>query len=156
MDKGFFPGSIITIPDVISAYNVINDGLEKGRSVKNILSLAIWNYQNAKSYKTCSPIWDIQPVSIRFPASDNLTTSASHPHHSRDCGKKHASMYNLMGIGDPCQTECSIHDSDIGNMNRVFLKSVARVVNRCVKLDISLNDQEEEEEVVTSTTRILD
>lgn len=50
--------------------------------------------------------------------------SEAHPRQKKGChGKKHANMYNIMGIGEPSHSECSLHDSDIDNMNRVILKS---------------------------------
>lgn len=61
----------------------------------------------------------------------------SPPRPKRYCrGKKHASMYSIMGIGVPIQAECSIHDFDIDNMNRVFCESAARIVNGCTELGI--------------------
>lgn len=49
-------------------------------------------------------------------------------------------MFNILGIGEPFQEECSIHDSDIDNMNRVFCESIVRVVNDCSELGISFSN----------------
>lgn len=62
-------------------------------------------------------------------------------------------MYNIIGTGEPKQMECSLHDSDIENMNRVFLQSIAQVAKGCNKLGISFSDLEED--ILSSAARIL-
>lgn len=117
--------------------------------------MALWKDHGDESCEASSPVRGIQPVSFYLSAPDIHVSVASPPRPSRGCqGKKHVSMYNLMGSYEPCPTESSIHDSDIANMNKVYLESTARVVSGCAKLGISFYDQEEE--VMSLAARFLD
>lgn len=68
-------------------------------------------------------------------------------------GKSTRACTIFMGCSDRIQAECSLHDSDIVNMNRVFLQSAALVAKDCNDLGISFSDPDEE--VLSSATRIL-
>lgn len=62
MDHGISLGLIIIIPDSIKANSIEEDGLAKGGSTENILSLALWNGQGAESFEASSPLLPHLPV----------------------------------------------------------------------------------------------
>lgn len=62
-------------------------------------------------------------------------------------------MYSIKGNGEPNQVECSLHDSDIANIKRVYLQSAELVAKGYKELDISFSDCDEE--VLSSTAHIL-
>lgn len=70
------------------------------------------------------------------------------------CGSnKHASLWNIMGHGDPIQFKYSLHDSDIKNRNHVIIRTTEEVVQQCNELGISF--YEEKENVLSSAIHIF-
>lgn len=107
-----------------------DDDFDKTDSVKSNLSLAFWNNKTVVSVEACSPIRVSHNLSDNIPSLECPVVSEAHNRHKRNChGKKHASIYNIIGPRDLSQVEFSLHDSNIVNRNKVILDQVAQVMN---------------------------
>lgn len=77
-----------------------------------------------------------------IPALEQPVASEATNRRKRSCrGKKHDSMHNFIGVGDPSPAECSLYDSDIINRSRVTLDQVAQVMNDGTDLGICFFNQ---------------
>lgn len=144
----------LIVSNYIQAFDDSDNGMDLGGSANNILSLAVWNNPNTVSVEVSSPIQDIQSVFEICSVATRTVTHHTPLRHKRCChAKKHTSMNNFMGLGEPSQAECSIHDSYIINMNRVLCALVTRIVDGCGDLGISFVNNEDE--VMLTAIQIL-
>lgn len=62
-------GPLILLPKSVHGYSDVEQELEKGGSLKNIISLANWNEGSDESDEACSLVINIQPLMHGIPAS---------------------------------------------------------------------------------------
>lgn len=113
-------------------------------SLEGEFSLAQWN-RDASSNTTSRIAHD---VILLGGVRKSLVSSPEiefMPKAKKGChGKKHASVYNILGHNPKVQVECSIHDLNIGNKNQVILKRAQKVTQDYKNLRMSFAEPKEQ------------
>lgn len=138
-------GLIILVSKSVRGYSDVEQGLDKGGSMNNILSLDNWNECSEKFDGVCSSVFDIKPLRRGIPVSRCSFNDASSSKLKRSCdGSNRACMWSIMGLGEPNHAECSIHDLHIENINRILLRTPEHIVQDCSDLGITFCEKEED------------
>lgn len=95
---------IVTEPTLIVPISMHSSGDFDYDSINNILSLAVWKDPSSALDEVFSPVHTNIPTTDLCLLSTNLSSHHSSIKCRRCCrGKKHTSMYSLMGVGEPSQ-----------------------------------------------------
>lgn len=136
--------SILFVLESMHTVSELAYGIEREGSMKNVLSLANCNDCLNDSIEVCSSDFDILPLRYTIQTSTRQCKDASTFKVRKRCRCNiHDSLWNIMGQGKPSQAECSIHNSDIENRNRVILWLAEQMVQQCNDMIISFYEERE-------------